>query len=160
MHHITCLLVLTGCGGAAAAEYRVTHAVVVASEPACMPAATRTPSGDVLVAYSTVWEPYPPGGTLTLVRSADGGRTWSEPRVLWKPTDPLGGVHLGCGMTTLRDGTILLPCTYNRVHKHKQIKAGEKRPFHIYSTVCGTIEMNGRHICLRLRIAAGRGRRR
>ena len=134
MYRLIGVLLVVLCSPVAAVEYRVVHAVDVAGEPACMPAATRAPNGDVVVAFSTVWEPHPPGGTLKLVRSTDGGRTWSEPRVLFQPTDPLGGVHLGCGMTTMRDGTIALPWRYQTVHKRDNVESGSQRPSRIYRT--------------------------
>ncbi len=137
--NVTVLLLLLIGGGYcgqqddADAAFEVIDSFIVASEPACMPAATRAPNGDILVAYSTVWEPFPPGGTLKLVRSTDKGRTWSEPRVLWQPSDPRGGIHLGVGMTTLRDGTIVLPCTHHIIHKYDNVAEGERRPHLIYN---------------------------
>lgn len=77
---IALLLVTTGCQ-AVATEYQVISTSVVAREPACMPAMTRAPNGDILVAYSTVWEPFPPGEPCT----------WCD-----QPTRAEPGLSLAC----------------------------------------------------------------
>ena len=58
-----------------AEEYRVSESFPVAAVPACMPALTRAPNGDMLVAFSTEWEPFPAGGVLKLTISRDKGKT-------------------------------------------------------------------------------------
>ena len=104
------------------AEYRVVRAFDVAAEPACMPAVTLAPNGDILVAFSTEWEPVPAGGVLKLVVSRDGGDTWSKPRTLWKHEDPLVTIQVSCGMQTLSNGAVLLPVNCGRWPRRKGAK--------------------------------------
>ncbi len=120
--------------GAAAvgAEYRVARTFRVAAEPACMPAITRAPNGDVLVAFSTQWEPFPQGGVLKLTASADQGKTWSEPRVLWKDKDPRVTIQVANGLTTLKNGHIILPVTYCLCPRRDKVEPGEANPQKIY----------------------------
>lgn len=73
------------------------------------PAVTRAANGNLLVAYPTSTDAGT-GGELRLARSTDGGATWSEPQTLYTPHIFTGGsVAISVGMTTLPDGTILLP---------------------------------------------------
>ncbi|MEU4016002.1 exo-alpha-sialidase [Microbacterium sp. NPDC028030] len=77
--------------------------------PAYRPAITQAPNGDLLVGFNTTTDAQP-GGQLRLIRSTDEGATWSASEVLAEPTlFPGGSIHLQRGMTTLDDGTILLP---------------------------------------------------
>ncbi len=117
---------------ALAAEYRVVRAFPVAAEPACMPALTRAPNGDLLVAFSTVWEPFPAGGVLKLVVSKDGGRTWSQPRVLWNDPDPRVTIQVSNGLQTLSNGEVLLPVARCIVPRRQGVPAGEKHPVKLY----------------------------
>lgn len=85
--------------------------VVVDAVPAMFPGLTW--AGDELLAsYSTVPDGWP-GGTVGVVRSADGGRSWSAPHTVAAPADGLDAVLNAVGLATLRDGTVLLP--YNGV---------------------------------------------
>ena len=126
------LLSLVAVAALPADDYHVSRAFGVAPEPACMPALTRAPNGDLLVAFSTEWEPFPAGGVLKMVHSQDEGRTWSAPRVLWKPEDRRVTIQVANGMQTLSNGDVLLPVTWGIVPKRKQVPAGEKRPAKIY----------------------------
>lgn len=81
-----------------------------ATEGAWEPAITQAPNGDILVAYPTRSDGEG-GSELRLTRSTDGGTTWTVPETLTTPT-PYGdksAVAVTVGMTTLRNGTILLP---------------------------------------------------
>lgn len=85
--------------------------VAVDTVPAMFPGLTW--AGDHLLAtYSTVPDGWP-GGTVGVVRSSDGGRTWSAPNTVAEPADGQDAVLNAVGITTLRDGSILLP--YNGV---------------------------------------------
>ena len=126
------VLSLTSVTAVQAADYHVSRAFGVVPEPACMPALTRAPNGDLLVAYSTEWEPFPAGGVLKLARSRDEGRTWSEPRVLWKPEDRRVTIQVANGLQTLSNGEVLLPVTWGIVPERKHVPASEKRPAKIY----------------------------
>jgi hypothetical protein len=109
------------CFGSAAfaadTEYQVVRSFHIADEPACMPAVTRAPNNDILVAFSTEWEPVPEGGVLKLVTSADRGQTWSQPRLLWEHEDPRVTIQVSCGMQTLSNGDIILPVNCGRWHR-------------------------------------------
>lgn len=74
------------------------------------PAITEAPNGDILATFNTTGD-VNPGGEIRLIRSTDGGRTWGESQVV-KTSDawgPDGSIYSSRGMTTLSDGTILLP---------------------------------------------------
>src|SRR5688572_21665579 len=113
---VVLLLLLCACSQnvtRAAEQYRVVETMRIADEPACAPAATRADDGSILVAFGTNWEPMPPISVLKLTRSSDGGKTWSKPQVLWDPE--AGGANVNSGMTTLRSGIVLLPCSYREM---------------------------------------------
>ncbi|SDT21629.1 exo-alpha-sialidase [Jiangella sp. DSM 45060] len=77
--------------------------------PSYRPAITRAPNGDLLVAFNTSSD-LRPGGEIQLVRSTDGGATWGEPVTVASPRYfENGAIHASRGMTTLSDGTVLLP---------------------------------------------------
>lgn len=85
--------------------------VVVDSVAAMFPGLTWV--GDQLLAtYSTVPDGWP-GGTVGMVHSADGGQTWTGPRTVVEPPAGYDAVLNAVGVTTLRDGNVLLP--YNGV---------------------------------------------
>lgn len=115
-------------------EHRVVEAVKVAGEVACMPALTRAPNGDLLVAFSMQWEGFPWGDALKLVVSRDGGRTWSPPRVIWKPQDPRVTLQVGNAMQTLANGDVILIVKRWIVPRRDGVSAEEQRPHRIYDT--------------------------
>lgn len=98
-------------------DYKVEFNGPVVGPPASMPQVTRTAVGELLCAYSTCWEPFPRGGELRLVRTADEGRTWTQPELIWRSPDPRVTINSCVGMMTMRDGTVLLPAGYNIVPK-------------------------------------------
>jgi hypothetical protein len=89
-------------------QVRVVDAgVVVDSLPAMFPALVRS-GDDLVVTFSTVPDGWP-GGQIGMVRSADGGLTWSEPRIIASAEEPEQAVLGAVGMTALPTGEILLP---------------------------------------------------
>lgn len=123
-------LVLLAPDPALAAAYRVVRAFPVAPEPACMPAVTRAPNGDVLVAFSTEWEPAPGGGVVRLTVSTDQGTTWSEPTTLWAHEDPGVTIQVSGGLQTLSNGDVLLPVNCGKFPPRKG--ATEGNIHHLY----------------------------
>ncbi len=133
-------------------DYRVEFNVSVAGSPACMPAVTRSAVGGLICAFSTRWEPFPRGGELQVVRSGDGGWTWSGPETIWRSPDPRVTINTCVGMMTMRDGTILLPAGYNIVPKREDPPGpgggGEAEVIGMYDL--GDCARNVRHVhCLR-----------
>ena len=122
LHVMVIYVWLAPFGTAHGDEYRVVRSFNIADEPACMPAVTRAPNGDILVAFSTEWEPVPAGGVLKLIVSRDGGGTWSKPRILWKHDDPLVTIQVSCGMQTLSNGDVLLPVNCGRWPRRRGAK--------------------------------------
>ena len=127
---IVMLAVVVSC--AAANEYQVVARMNVAPEPACEPALTQAPNGDLLVAFCTEWEAFPWGGVLKLTVSQDKGRTWSQPRVIWDDPDPRVTINVANGMQRLSNGDILLPVTNSLVPKYKGVSPEETHPSKIY----------------------------
>ncbi len=85
--------------------------VAVDSVPAMFPGVARA-GDDVVVSFSTVPDGWP-GGEVGICRSADGGTTWSPPRIVARPGGRVQAVLNAVGLTSLADGTLLLP--YNGV---------------------------------------------
>ena len=117
---------------ATANEYRVVRTFHLADEPACMPATTTAPNGDILVVFSTEWEPFPAGGFVKMVKSKDSGHTWSEEVVIWKHSDPRITIQVSNGLQTLSNGDVLLPVTLGLVPKRKNVDPDEKIPHRLY----------------------------
>ncbi|WP_238008813.1 sialidase family protein [Dactylosporangium sp. AC04546] len=85
--------------------------VVVDAVPAMFPGLTRI-GGELVASFSTVPDGWP-GGTVGVVRSGDEGRNWSAPQIVATPAEGQDAVLNAVALTTLRDGTLLLP--YNGV---------------------------------------------
>lgn len=74
------------------------------------PAVTRAPNGDLVLCYATGLDGGDSESVIKLARSTDNGASWSSPSTIRRPqVFPDGGMSVAVGMTTLRDGTILLP---------------------------------------------------
>ena len=85
----------------------VDSGVVVDQFPAMFPGLTRAGT-DILASFSTVPDGWP-GGCVGVTRSSDEGRSWSQPELLIRPDGRAEAYLNAVGMTTLCDGTILLP---------------------------------------------------
>lgn len=75
----------------------------------------RLQNGELLVNYNA---PGPDGWQVNLVRSDDGGRTWSEPHAVALPCDGLAA-NCSIGTTQLASGTILMPFKRSRPAGHQ-----------------------------------------
>ncbi len=81
------------------------------------PGAARAPNGDIVVTYNTDGDGIS-GARVWLQRSTDDGATWSAPVLVKAPSQyPSGGsVNAQLSLTTLSDGTMLLPITESRTN--------------------------------------------
>lgn len=109
-------------------QYRVERSFAVAAEPACMPAMTRAVNGDIVVVFSTEWEPFPWGGHLKQVVSSDRGETWTPPRVILKDEDPRVSYQAANGLQVLRNAELLLPVTLALIPKRDGASAEKNEP--------------------------------
>jgi hypothetical protein len=85
--------------------------VVIDSTPAMFPGVAGV-GDDIVVSFSTVPDGWP-GGEVGIVRSADGGASWSGPVIVARPQGGAQAVLNAVGLTALSDGSLLLP--YNSV---------------------------------------------
>src|SRR6266487_3152172 len=83
-------------------------------EPSLFPGLTLATNGELLISFCTKFDCLP-SGEAYLLRSCDGGRTWSEPELLLRSRKADGCINLSVGLTTLRDGTVLYPCCDARI---------------------------------------------
>lgn len=65
-------------------------------------------NGDLLALFNSGKDAWP-GSTACLMRSTDGGKTWSQPRTLIAPVRRGGAIHTNVGLTLLRNGDLILP---------------------------------------------------
>lgn len=88
----------------------------VVDHPGGMPALCWAANGDLLLVHSTNWQPIPPpGGTVKLRRSTDGGETWSKAEIVVRPKDPAKwSVHMWSGLHRMPDGSLMLSYGQNR----------------------------------------------
>lgn len=83
-------------------------------DEALFPGLTRGANGDLLVSFCTQFD-CQPGGEAFLIRSSDEGRTWNIPVPLVRSKRPDGCINLSVGLTTLKDGTVLYPCSDTKI---------------------------------------------
>lgn len=89
--------------------------VVYDAGPAMFPGLARARGGDLVVSFCTVADGLP-GGEIHIIRSSDGGREWSLPQLVVRASKSTASVLNAIGLTTLRNGRMLLP--YNEVELH------------------------------------------
>lgn len=73
-----------------------------------LPCVVRAANGDLLVQFNTGKDCWP-GSTAYLIRSSDGGQTWSEPRKLIASQRNGGAIHTNVGLTLLSNDDLILP---------------------------------------------------
>ena len=64
--------------------------------------------GDLIVAFNTGGD-MSPGQRVVIIRSKDGGRTWGEPEAEFSTVFQRGGVEVGCSLSRISSGRLLLP---------------------------------------------------
>jgi hypothetical protein len=77
-------------------------------EPAIIAGIVRAANGDLLCAFNSGGD-LGPGQYGSLVRSVDLGRTWGDPERTFSSVYRGGGVEIGCSLTRLASGRLLLP---------------------------------------------------
>ncbi len=93
----------------AAARFRlVSKGVVHDRGPALIAGNALTRDGELLVAYNTGGD-LSPGQRAAIVRSRDGGKTWTGPETEFESVFTRGGIEAGCSLTCLKSGRLLLP---------------------------------------------------
>lgn len=90
------------------------YVVYQGNEPALFPGLTRAANGDILVSFCTRFDCLP-GGEAFLIRSVDEGRTWTQPKRIYRSNKPDGCINLSVGLMTLHKGTVLYPCSDTRI---------------------------------------------
>jgi hypothetical protein len=82
--------------------------VVYGGGPGIIAGNARCANGDLLVAFNTGGD-LSAGQRVGIVRSTDGGKTWSAPETWFESVFRRGGVEAGCSLTRLKSGRLLLP---------------------------------------------------
>jgi hypothetical protein len=117
---------------AAQTEYRVAESRMFLENAGGMPALCRAGNGDLLFAWATHWEPVPAGGMIQLTRSADDGKTWSEPETLVSPQTPDWSTQLWSGLHLLPDGDLILSYTQHYFPRKPDAPDTEENPAALY----------------------------
>lgn len=86
----------------------VDQGVVLDSEPAIIAAVVRASNHDLLCACNSGGD-LGPGQYGSVVRSCDGGRSWGPAEHRFESVFRGGGVEIGCSLTRLANGRLLLP---------------------------------------------------
>lgn len=126
---VALLLTIAGCN---APNYKSDTGRVLIENPGGIPALCRAANGDLLLAYSTVWEPFPPGGVIKLMRSTDEGKTWSRSTVIVSTDLPNCGINTWSGMALMPDGSLILSYTRTLSQRLPNVSADETSPIKIW----------------------------
>ncbi len=86
----------------------VAKGIVQDRAPALIAGVCRARNGDLLVCYNSGGD-LSAGQAAAVVRSTDGGRSWSAPEARFESVFHGGGVEAGCSLTRLASGRLLLP---------------------------------------------------
>jgi hypothetical protein len=89
--------------------------VICDKGPAMFPGLACAPNGDLILTFSTMPDGLP-GGQLQMMRSDDGGWTWSQPQMVARASKANAAASTAVGLTTLRDGMMLLPYNEEELH--------------------------------------------
>jgi hypothetical protein len=107
--------------------------------PALIAGNCRCANGDLLVAYNTSGD-LGAGQRAGLVRSTDGGKTWSAPERHFESVFTRGGVEAGCSLTRISSGRLLLPYA-DGFYLHPAVRGNTDRHALLF---CPTSDDNGR----------------
>ncbi|NMA43952.1 MAG: exo-alpha-sialidase [Oligosphaeraceae bacterium] len=143
MRLMNCILLALFCLSASAfAEPKsievISHSIVTDTiEDAVSPSGlVRTKNGDYLVTFANAGD-VDVGCTAFLCRSTDGGKSWSAPERVWKPSKDTEGV--ACNLHNLPDGNILLVIERITYKSNKPRK--ETRSFNHFIGRYSTLEL-------------------
>lgn len=96
-------------GATAAANFKiVARGMVHDASTAAIGGACRCLNGHLLATFNTGGD-LGAGQRTGVVRSIDGGKTWSAPETFFESVYRKGGIEAGCTLTRLRSGRVLLP---------------------------------------------------
>jgi hypothetical protein len=86
----------------------VSNGTVYDSGPGIISGSARCKNDDLLVAFNTGGD-IGAGQRVGILRSKDGGKTWSAPETWFESIFKKGGIETGCSLTCLSSGRLLLP---------------------------------------------------
>ena len=101
-------LAMTAAAARPGAALRVVGKGVVRGGRALIAGNCLAKNGDLLVSFNTSGD-LGAGERAGIVRSRDGGKTWSEPEIFFESVFQRGGIEAGCSLTCLSSGRLLLP---------------------------------------------------
>lgn len=119
----------TGCK---TVNYESDAGRVLIEHPGGMAALCRAANGDLLLAHSTVWEPFPPGSVIKLMRSTDDGKTWSRPRVIVRPDSPSCSAKSWASLALMQDGSLIFSYYRTCASRLPNVPKDETRPIKIW----------------------------
>lgn len=135
---IALLVAFTSCSSAvdvntkAETLYKVVSSRILIENPGGMPAMCRAANGDLLLAYATMWEGYPAGGVIKLMRSTDEGKTWSHPRTIVWPKTVVWSTQTWSGLHLMPDDSLILSFTHIYTPRRQNVPIDEARPQKIW----------------------------
>lgn len=110
-------------------EYKVVRIGTLVENVGCWwPSLCRAGNGDLLFGYNEQWYPPPKRSFLKLMRSADEGRTWSEPTVIVRSEVAGWNIVSWSGLHLMPDGSLIYTYTKHRYPRHKDASADEINP--------------------------------
>jgi hypothetical protein len=110
-------------------EYKVVRIETLVENVGCWwPSLCRAANGDLLFGYNEQWKPPPKCSFLKLMRSADEGRTWSEPTIIVRSKVPGRNIVSWSGLHLMPDGSLIFTYTKHYYPRRKDASADEINP--------------------------------